>query len=64
MIVGVPAGYDLALTTRPYYRATYALVYVEGRKLDIANALDLATLPPAARDALRIGVFTPGPAAE
>lgn len=64
VIVGVPAGYDLALTTRPYYRSTYALVYVEGRKLDIANALDLATLPPAARDALRIGVFTPGPAAE
>ena len=64
VIVGVPAGYDLALTTRPYYRSTYALVYVAGGKLDVANALDLATLPPATRDALRIGVFTPGPAAE
>jgi quinoprotein dehydrogenase-associated probable ABC transporter substrate-binding protein len=64
VIVGVPAGYDLALTTRPYYRSTYALVYVVGGKLDVANALDLAALPPATREALRIGVFTPGPAAE
>ena len=64
VIVGVPAGYDLALTTRPYYRSTYALVYVAGGKLDLANALDLTALPPATREALRIGVFTPGPAAE
>jgi quinoprotein dehydrogenase-associated probable ABC transporter substrate-binding protein len=64
VIVGVPAGYDLALTTRPYYRSTYALVYVVGGKLDVANALDLTALPPATRGALRIGVFTPGPAAE
>ena len=28
VIVGVPDGYDLAMTTRPYYRSTYALVYV------------------------------------
>ncbi|HSC14316.1 MAG TPA: quinoprotein dehydrogenase-associated putative ABC transporter substrate-binding protein [Gammaproteobacteria bacterium] len=64
VIVGVPAGYDLALTTRPYYRSTYALVYVVGGKLDVKNALDLTALPPATRETLRIGVFTPGPAAE
>jgi len=64
VIVGVPAGYDLALTTRAYYRSTYALVYVVGGKLDVANALDLTTLPLEKRAALRIGVFTPGPAAE
>jgi quinoprotein dehydrogenase-associated probable ABC transporter substrate-binding protein len=64
VIVGVPAGYDLALTTRPYYRSTYALVYVAGGKLDVANALDLTTLPAETRATLRIGVFTPGPAAE
>jgi quinoprotein dehydrogenase-associated probable ABC transporter substrate-binding protein len=64
VIVGVPSGYDLALTTRPYYRATYALVYVAGGKLDLANALDLTTLPTETRESLRIGVFTPGPAAE
>jgi quinoprotein dehydrogenase-associated probable ABC transporter substrate-binding protein/PQQ-dependent catabolism-associated beta-propeller protein len=64
VIVGVPVGYDLALTTRPYYRSTYALVYVEGGELDVASAADLAELPPAERAELRIGVFTPGPAAE
>ena len=64
VIIGVPAGYDLALTTRPYYRSTYALVYVAGGKLDVASAQDLIELPPAARATLRIGVFTPGPAAE
>jgi quinoprotein dehydrogenase-associated probable ABC transporter substrate-binding protein len=64
VIVGVPAGYDLALTTRTYYRSTYALVYVAGGRLDLTSAEDLAALPPATRDALRIGVFTPGPAAE
>ena len=64
VIVGVPDGYDLAMTTRPYYRSTYALVYVAGGELDIRAAEDLINLPRAARDALRIGVFTPSPAAE
>ena len=41
VIVGVPDGYDLAMTTRPYYRSTYALVYVAGRELDIRAAEDL-----------------------
>jgi quinoprotein dehydrogenase-associated probable ABC transporter substrate-binding protein len=64
VIVGVPAGYDLAMTTRPYYRSAYALVYVAGSELDIRSPEDLIDLPRAARDALRIGVFTPSPAAE
>src|SRR5262245_42949587 len=64
VIIGVPAGYDLALTTRPYYRSTYALVYVEGPELPVASAEALKNLPSAARASLSIGVFTPGPAAE
>jgi len=64
VIVGVPDGYDLAMTTRPYYRSTYALVYVADRELDIRAAEDLLDLPRVARDALRIGVFTPSPAAD
>jgi quinoprotein dehydrogenase-associated probable ABC transporter substrate-binding protein len=64
VIVGVPDGYDLAMTTRPYYRSTYALVYVTGRELDIRDAKNLLDMPRAERDALRIGVFTPSPAAE
>jgi quinoprotein dehydrogenase-associated probable ABC transporter substrate-binding protein/PQQ-dependent catabolism-associated beta-propeller protein len=64
VIIGVPDGYDMTMTTRPYYRSTYALVYVADRELDIGSAEDLINLPRTARDALRIGVFTPGPAAE
>ncbi|HTD88624.1 MAG TPA: quinoprotein dehydrogenase-associated putative ABC transporter substrate-binding protein, partial [Candidatus Binatia bacterium] len=27
LVLGVPAGFERALTTRPYYRASYVLVY-------------------------------------
>lgn len=64
VIVGVPDGYDLVMTTRPYYRSTYALVYLADRGLDLGSGEDLFTLPAAITDGLRIGVFTPGPAAE
>jgi len=64
VIVGVPDGYDRVLTTRPYYRSTYALVYVANGKLDLRDAQSLIDLPRPVRDALRIGVFTPSPAAE
>jgi len=64
VIIGVPDGYDRVLTTRPYYRSTYALVYVANGKLDIRDAEGLINLPRPVRDALRIGVFTPSPAAE
>ena len=61
----MPAGYDLALTTRPYYRSTYALVYVAGRQARRRERRGARSICRAAtRDALRIGVFTPGPAAE
>jgi len=64
VIVGVPDGYDRAMTTRPYYRSTYALVYVANGKLDIRDAAALIDLPRPVRDKLRIGVFAPGPATE
>ncbi|WP_428099554.1 quinoprotein dehydrogenase-associated putative ABC transporter substrate-binding protein [Candidatus Rariloculus sp.] len=64
VIVGVPDNYDLAITTEPYYRSTYALVYVTGRGLEIGSGQELIDLPRTTRDALRIGVFTPGPAAD
>src|SRR5690606_22494303 len=64
VIIGVPLGYDLAMTTRPYYRSTYALVYVPGGVLDVDSGDELVNLPAETRDGLRIGVFTPGPAAE
>jgi len=64
VIIGVPDGYDMTITTQPYYRSTYALAYVAGRGLDIGSGEDLIDLPRTTRDALRIGIFTPGPAAD
>ncbi|HEY8521328.1 MAG TPA: quinoprotein dehydrogenase-associated putative ABC transporter substrate-binding protein [Gammaproteobacteria bacterium] len=64
VIIGVPDGYDLAMTTEPYYRSTYALVFVRDGGLDIESGEELVALPADERDGLRIGVFTPGPAAE
>jgi len=54
VILGVPASYELALTTRPYYRSTYVFVYRRDRGLDIRSLDD-----PALRK-LRIGVHIIG----
>ena len=64
VVMGVPDGYELAVTTKPYYRSTYALVYVKGRGLDdIESGADLIQLDPERMQALRIGVFERTPAA-
>jgi ABC-type amino acid transport substrate-binding protein len=63
--MGVPDGYELAVTTKPYYRSTYALVYVKGRGLDdIQTGTDLINLDPARKQSLRVGVFERTPAAQ
>ena len=54
VIMGVPAGYEMAATTRPYYRSTYALV---SRAED---GLDIDTLEDPRLRELRIGVHTVG----
>ena len=65
LVMGVPHGFERTITTKPYYRSTYALVYVKGRGLDQVQAgKDLLDLEDTDKQALRIGVFekTPGAA--
>src|SRR6267378_5084166 len=31
LVLGVPVGFELAATTKPYYRSTYALAYAKGK---------------------------------
>lgn len=50
VVIGVPASFELAATTKPYYRSTYVFVTRTDRKLNIAS-LDDAQLR-----ALKIGV--------
>ncbi len=62
VVIGVATGSDSLLTTKPYYRSTYALVYAKGRNLDdVASGKDFINLNPEIRHRLRIGAFTPTP---
>jgi quinoprotein dehydrogenase-associated probable ABC transporter substrate-binding protein len=65
VVMGVADGYELVLTTKPYYRSTYALVYVKGRGLDdVETGADFVNLDEKRKSELDIGAFdaTPGPA--
>lgn len=62
VIIGVPTGYELTATTRPYLRSTYALLLAP--RADFAplhTADDLLKLPPEQVAKLRIGVFSRSP---
>jgi quinoprotein dehydrogenase-associated probable ABC transporter substrate-binding protein len=65
VIIGVPKGYELTATTRPYMRSTYALVYASRDDLgELTVAADLLKLPPEKLHSLRIGVFGRSPGAD
>lgn len=40
VVIGVPAGYDLVQTTKPYYRSTYVFVYRKGMQTPIKSLDD------------------------
>lgn len=62
LVLGVPAGFELAATTKPYYRSIWALVYVKGKGLDsVAAPEDLLKLDPAKLKPLKLGVFGQSP---
>jgi mxaJ protein len=63
IVMSVPAGYDQAWATAPYYRSTYALVYVKGKGLDrVKSGADLFALPSDVRNKLTIGIYDKSPA--
>jgi quinoprotein dehydrogenase-associated probable ABC transporter substrate-binding protein len=65
VIIGVPKGYELTATTRPYMRSTYALVFRHSPELaNLEKADDLLKLAPQKLHALRIGVFGRSPGAD
>ncbi|MFH0351591.1 MAG: quinoprotein dehydrogenase-associated putative ABC transporter substrate-binding protein [Chromatiales bacterium] len=64
IVMGVPTNFELAATTKPYYRSTWAMVYVKGRGWDdVKSQEDLVKLPVERKKALRIGLFDRSPAA-
>jgi quinoprotein dehydrogenase-associated probable ABC transporter substrate-binding protein len=65
LITGVATGFDMGLTTRPYYRSIYAIAYLKGRGLDsVQTPEDLLKLDPARLRTLKIGAFAKSPAVD
>jgi quinoprotein dehydrogenase-associated probable ABC transporter substrate-binding protein len=65
VIIGVPKGFELTATTRPYMRSTYALVFEAREEFARLRAPeDLLALPAERLRALRIGVFGRSPGAD
>jgi mxaJ protein len=63
IVMSVPAGYDQASATTPYYRSTYVLVYAKGKGLDqVKTGADLFALPADVRSKLVVGIFDRSPA--
>ncbi|MCB1754040.1 MAG: quinoprotein dehydrogenase-associated putative ABC transporter substrate-binding protein [Gammaproteobacteria bacterium] len=62
VVIGVPAGYELVKPTKPWYRSTYALVYVKGQGFDdIGSAADILALNPERRGKIRFGMHERNP---
>ncbi len=62
LVMGVPDRFELAITTDPYYRSTYALVFKKGSGLDnVKQGKDMIGLDPTRRDKLRIGMTERSP---
>ena len=40
IVIGVPLGYDLVQTTKPYYRSTYVFVYPRGKEVQVKSLDD------------------------
>jgi len=63
IVMSVPADYDQASATAPYYRSTYVLVYPKGKGLDqVRTGANLFALSPDLRNKLTIGIYDKSPA--
>jgi quinoprotein dehydrogenase-associated probable ABC transporter substrate-binding protein len=65
VIIGVPKGFELTATTRPYMRSTYSLLLKSREEFArLQSPEDLLSLAPEKLHALRIGVFGRSPGAD
>src|SRR5579864_7176581 len=62
LVMGVPVGYELTLTTPAYYHSTWAMVIPKGKGLDDIRAPDdLLKIDPARLKKLRFGLVARTP---
>lgn len=58
LVIGWPSGAEMASTTKPYLRSTFAMVYVKGKGLDsVVTPDDLLKLPADQLAKLKLGAF-------
>ena len=63
IMMGVPAGYDQVLSTKPYFRSTHVLAYVKGGALDgVHSQEDFLKLGRERLNKITIGVYDRSPA--
>jgi len=62
VVIGVPVGYELTMTTPAYYRSTWAMVIPKGKGLDnVHTPDDLLKIDPAQLKKLRFGLVGRSP---
>jgi len=62
VVMGVPAGYELTLTTMPYYHSQYVLLIAKGRGFDeITQPNQISKLSLLKQAQLKIAMFDRGP---
>jgi len=65
IVMGVVKNFELAATTKPYYRSSWSMVYIKGRGLDaVKTPEDLVNLPDEVKKTLQLGVFDKSPVAQ
>ncbi|WP_371826438.1 substrate-binding domain-containing protein [Caballeronia sp. M1242] len=65
LIIGVPKGYELTATTRPYLHSTYAMVFPNRPEYaNIKTPADLMSLPPDQLRKMKLGIFVKSPAVD
>jgi quinoprotein dehydrogenase-associated probable ABC transporter substrate-binding protein len=65
LIIGVPHGYDMTSTTRPWLHSTYAMVFIKRPEFaNINTPADLLKLPPDQLKKLKLGIFSQTPAVD
>ena len=62
VVMGVPTGYELTITSKSYYRSVYGLIFRTGQGWDdINNPVDLIMMPASRKETLKIAMFDRGP---
>jgi mxaJ protein len=65
IVMGVPAQFDQVSATKPYYRSTYALVYMKNKGLDdVKSGGDFLNLSPERKANIKVGLFDRSPASQ